>query len=212
MVRKPKRRELNRRAPSARRQVILEAGLAAFSVDGFAATKMDDVAAKAGVAKGTVYLYFKDKQDLFEQIVREAVAPVIARIEGMALLPGAPTELVLKSLFEIFRIEVLGTHRKDALRLVLTEGPKFPSIAEFYHREVVSRGLRLIRELLQRAKAKGELSTDALADFPQLVFAPLIMAVIWDGLFADIEPLDVEKMFDAHRRALLVGPGHGKSS
>jgi AcrR family transcriptional regulator len=212
MVKKSKPAELNRRDPGARRQAILDAGLAQFAAQGFAATKLDDVAAKAGVAKGTIYLYFRDKQDLFEQIVREAVAPVIARIEGMAQLPDVPTQMVVKALFDVFRTEVLGTHRKDVLRLVLTEGPRSPAIAEFYHREVVSRGLRLIGELLERAKAKGELAADGLSKFPQLVFAPLIMAVVWDGLFAEIDPLDVEKMLAVHREVLLSGTRDGETT
>lgn len=204
-----KHKELGRRDPEARRQAILKAGLAVFAAEGFAATKLDDVAEKAGVAKGTIYLHFRDKQDLFEQIVRDAVAPVIARLESVAELPELPTDMVFKALFDLFRTEVLGTSRKHVLLLVMTEGPNFPAIAEFYHREVVSRGLRLIGELLRRAKAKGELPTPDLAKYPQLVFAPLIMAVIWDGLFARIEPLDVEGMLTAHRETLLSGKRTG---
>lgn len=205
-----KHRELARRDPEARRQAILEAGLAVFAAEGFAATKLDDVADKAGVAKGTIYLHFKDKQDLFEQIVRDAVLPVITRLEGVAKLPDLPTEVVLKALFDLFRTEVLGTNRKHVLRLVMTEGPRFPAIAEFYHREVVARGLKQIGELLRRAKSKGDLASDSLAKFPQLVFAPLMLAVIWDGLFAKIEPLDVEGLMAAHRQLLLRGKRPGE--
>jgi AcrR family transcriptional regulator len=198
-----KRKELARKDPEARREAILEAGLAVFAAEGFAATKLDDVAEKAGVAKGTIYLHFQDKQDLFEQIVREAVMPVIARLEGVAKLPDLPTEMVFKATFDLFRTEVLGTNRKHVLRLVMTEGAHFPAIAEFYHREVVSRGVKLIGELLRRAKAKDELPIEGLARFPQLVFAPLIMAVIWDGLFGKIEPLDVERLLAVHRELLF---------
>jgi AcrR family transcriptional regulator len=186
-----KRGELGRRDPEARRQAILEAALDVFAAEGFAAAKLDDVAEKAGVAKGTIYLHFKDKQDLFEQMVREAVFPVIARLEELAKL----------------RTQVLATRRKDLLRLILTEGPRFPAIAAFYHREVVARGLALMGELLNRARANGELSAEGLARFPQLVVAPLILAVVWDGLFAAIEPLDVEGLLAVHRELLLRGAG-----
>ena len=202
-----KRSEMGRRDPEARRQAILEAALAVFTSEGFAAAKLDDVADKAGVAKGTIYLHFKDKQDLFEQMVRVAVSPVIARLEALAKIPELSAEMVLRTMFEVFRTEVLGTTRKDLLRLVLTEGPRFPAIAEFYHREVVSRGLRLMGELLQRAGAKGELAADGLARFPQLIVAPLILAVVWDGLFATIEPLDVKGLLDVHRELLLRTQG-----
>jgi hypothetical protein len=107
-------------------------------------------------------------------------------------------------------MEVLGTSRKDLLRLVITEGPRFPAIAEFYHREVVSRGMTLLRGVLQRAAAKGELAAAGVADHPQLVVAPLILAVIWDGLFGAIDPLDVEGLLDVYRGLLLRGPGEGE--
>ena len=204
-----RRGELGRRDPEARRQAILEAALAVFAEEGFAAAKLDDVADRAGVAKGTIYLHFKDKQDLFEQMVREAVSPVIARLEELARLPELPADLVLKTMFDFFRTEVLGTRRKHLLRLVLTEGPRFPAIAEFYHREVVSRGLRLMGEVLKRAGTKGELAADGLARFPQLIVAPLILAVVWDSLFAAIEPLDLEGPLEVHRELLLGGKAHG---
>jgi len=87
--------------------------------------------------------------------------------------------------------------------LVMTEGPRFPAIAEFYHREVISRGLKQIGVLLRRAEARGELAHPSIVKFPQLVFAPLIMAVIWDALFARIEPLELEGLLVVHRQLLL---------
>jgi hypothetical protein len=132
---------------------------------------------------------------------------VIARLEELAKLPDLPAELALRAMFEVFRTQVLATRRKDLLRLILTEGPRFPAIAAFYHREVVARGLALMGELLNRARANGELSAEGLARFPQLVVAPLILAVVWDGLFAAIEPLDVEGLLAVHRELLLRGAG-----
>lgn len=201
--------QLGRRDPEARRRAIMDAGLAVFAAQGFAATKLDDVAEKAGVAKGTIYLHFRDKQDLFEQIVRDAVGPVIARLEGVAKPPDLPTDVLLKAMFDLFRTEVLGTSRKHVLRLVMTEGANSPAIADFYHREVVSRGLSLIGALLRRAEAEGELATGDLAKYPQLVMAPLIMAVIWDSLFGRIEPLDLEGLLATHRQVLLGGKRPG---
>jgi AcrR family transcriptional regulator len=203
------RKDLARRDPEARRQAIMEAAVGVFVSQGFAAAKLDEVAARAGVAKGTIYLHFKDKQDLFEQMVRAAVSPVIERLETLARMPDLPTETVLKSLFELFRTEVLGTARKDLMRLVITEGARFPTIAEFYHREVVARGLKLMGGVLWRAGEKGELAATGLAACPHLVVAPLILAVVWDGLFGAIEPLDVRGLLDVHCRLLLRGAGEG---
>jgi AcrR family transcriptional regulator len=201
--------ELGRRDPEARRQAILDAALTVFAAEGFAATKLDDVAEKAGVAKGTIYLYFRDKRDLFEQLVRDAILPVVGRLEHIAKNPDLPLAPVLTALLDMFHAEILGTNRKHVLRLVMTEGPRFPAIAEFYHREVISRGLGFMGELLRRAEERGELSNASVARFPQLVVAPLILALIWDSLLARIEPLDVEGLLAAHRD-LLLGSSSGK--
>lgn len=182
-----------------RREAILDAALDVFSAQGFASARLDDVAARAGVAKGTLYLHFRNKQDLFEQLVTHAVQPVLDGAGELAAHPGRPTREIVAALHALFRREVLGTRRREVLRLVLAEGPRFPAIAAFYHREVVSRGLALIRRLAERGKARGELSGDAILRFPHLVFAPLLLAVLWDGLFSTLEPLDVEGLLEAQR-------------
>jgi AcrR family transcriptional regulator len=190
-----------------RRLAILEAGLSVFAAGGFEAAKLDDVAVKAGIAKGTIYLYFTDKHDLFEQIVRHAVTPVLGQIQDVVAIPDLPTDELLARIFEVFRTEVLLTDRKLVIRLVLTEGSRFPKIAAFYHREVIAKGLALIRRVAERGIARGELASDAIEKFPHLVFAPVLLSVIWDGVFSRIEPLDVEGLLAAHRK-VLIGSGN----
>jgi hypothetical protein len=99
------------------------------------------------------------------------------------------------------------TDRKLVIRLVLTEGSRFPKIAAFYHREVIAKGLALIRRVAERGLARGELASDAIEKFPHLVFAPVLLSVIWDGVFSRIEPLDVEGLLAAHRK-VLIGSGN----
>jgi hypothetical protein len=113
--------------------------------------------------------------------------------------------------FALFQKEVLGTRRKLLLRLIIAEGRRFPAIARFYHREVVSRGLELMRAIAERAAGRGELASDAVARFPQLIFAPLLLAIVWDGLFAKIDPLDVSGLLSAHRELLTARPRRAKS-
>jgi hypothetical protein len=102
--------------------------------------------------------------------------------------------------------EILGTRRKDIIRLILAEGPRFPSIAEFYYREVIARVLAIVRPILQRAAERGELGDDALARFPQLIVAPGLMAIMWSALFEKYEPLDASAMMRAHI-GILFGAG-----
>lgn len=189
---------------AARRAAILAAGLAVFAEHGFEAARLDDVAARAGVAKGTLYLYFRDKPALFEEIVRDAAAPLIARFEALSALPDVPVLPLIEALFGILATQVLGTDRKLVVRLVVAEGPRFPSIAKFYYDEVVSRGIEIIRTLLERGVARGEIKAAGLVEFPQLVIAPMLMAVLWDGLFQKHHPLDFAALAKTHL-ALLSG-------
>ena len=196
--------------PAQRKQLILDAALAVFSEHGFEAARLDDVAARAGVAKGTLYLYFDDKETLFEEVVRGAVTPILEHLSALAAASEMPIAKVLEALFAMFEKDVLATKRKLVIRLVISEGPRFPRIGEFYYRNVISRVLPLIRTMAERAVAHGELSTDALARYPQLVAAPLLVAVIWDALFQRIEPLDFADFFRAHREMLEAGKRRAK--
>jgi hypothetical protein len=99
---------------------------------------------------------------------------------------------------ELFVREIYGTRRRQIIRLIISEGPRFPAIAEFYYREVLSRVISAVRELLQRAVARGELANDAIVRFPQLLAAPGIIAIVWNGLFDKFEPLDVGAMMRTH--------------
>jgi AcrR family transcriptional regulator len=191
-------------APQQRRQAIFAAALSIFAERGFAAARLDDIALRAGIAKGTLYLYFRGKEHLFEELIRSAVVPVLDRLDAIVSSPAAPADKVLETLFALFENEILRTERKLILRLVIAEGPRFPAIAAFYHRQILTRGLRLLRTFAARAAANGEFASDAAARFPQLIVAPLILAVVWDAVFARIEPLDVRALLAAHRQ-LLTG-------
>lgn len=187
---------------SERREAILTAALEEFSARGFAATRLDDVAQRAGVAKGTIYLYFRDKESLFQELVRAMLSPLVGVIEA-APLRDLPIRAVAEMIIDVFVNEIYGTRRKDVIRLTLAEGPRFPKIAEFYYREVIGRVLPVMRALLTRAVERGELDHDALARFPQLLVAPALMAIMWSSLFDRFEPLDVRQMMQAHLELLF---------
>lgn len=182
---------------NARREAILAAALAEFSARGFAAARLDDVARRAGIAKGTIYLYFRDKERLFQELVRTMISPIVGVIEAVPTA-DLPVRVVAERLLDIFVREVYGTRRKDVIRLIIAEGPRFPKLAEFYYREVIARVLPAMRALLARAVERGELSDNALARFPQLLISPGLLAIIWSGLFERFAPLDVQELMRAH--------------
>jgi AcrR family transcriptional regulator len=188
-----------------RREAILAAALEEFSARGFAATRLDDVAQRAGVAKGTIYLYFRDKESLFQELVRSMLGPMVGAIEA-APLADLPVRVVAERIVDLFVREIYGTRRNDVLRLIISEGPRFPKLAEFYYREVIARVLPAMRALLARAVERGELRNDALARFPQLLIAPGLVAIVWNGLFDKFSPLDVRELMRAHLD-LIFGAG-----
>jgi AcrR family transcriptional regulator len=180
-----------------RRQAIIDAAFDTFIEQGFAATRLDDVAKRAGVAKGTIYLHFKDKQALFEELVRSAIVPLATRLTALPP-PTGSIRAVLENFADNFLKEVTTTRRGDLVRLVIAEGPRFPAIADFYFREVVSRGMAGMRALIELGIARGEIHQPGLKDFPQIVIAPAMVAVIWQGLFARHAPLDASAMLRVH--------------
>ena len=187
---------------AARRQAILAAALDEFSARGFEATRLDDVARRAGIAKGTIYLYFRDKESLFQELVRTMLAPLIAAIEAIGQV-DMPANQLAERFVDLFVREVYGTKRQEVVRLMITEGRRFPKLAEFYYREVLSRIIEAVRGVLRRAKTRGEVPA-ALIEFPQLIAAPGLMAIIWSGLFERFEPIDVRKMMTAHVELLFA--------
>lgn len=198
----------HRRGPAApagsadKRDAILTAALEEFSSAGFAAARLDDVARRAGVAKGTIYLYFRDKDDLFQELVRSTLAPLIGIVEGLRDA-DIPMRALADHIAELFVTQIYMTNRKNVVRLMITEGRRFPKLAEFYYREVLSRMIGALRALLQRAADRGEVSP-ALVQFPQILVAPGIVAIFWEGLFDRFEPLDVRALMKAHLQLVLV--------
>src|SRR5213082_3280338 len=120
----------NHRAERAaeRRQAIIEAALDEFITRGFTATRVD-------VAKGTIYLHFKDKESMFEELISTAIVPLLGRLVPPPSMSGSVRD-ALEAFAKVFIQEVATTRRGDIVRLVVAEGPRFPAIADFYYHEV----------------------------------------------------------------------------
>lgn len=187
-----------------RRQAIVDAALVEFSANGFAAARLDDIAARAGVAKGTIYLYFKDKEELFQELIRTSIVPLVGRL-GPPSSPDISARMLCERFIEMFVTEVYQTRRADIIRLIIAEGARFPALAEFYYREVVSRGISGMQMLLQYGISRGEVVNPAIIKYPQLVVAPALVAVVWHGLFGKFAPLDAKAMLEVHVD-LIFGP------
>jgi AcrR family transcriptional regulator len=190
--------KLNRAERAAeRRQAIIEAALDEFIARGFTATRLDDIAKRAGVAKGTIYLHFKDKESMFEELIRTAIVPLIGRMHAPPPIGGSVRDAV-EAFAKAFIQEIASTRRAEIVRVIVAEGPRFPAIADFYYREVVSRGLAGMRALIELGISRGEIKNKNLARFPQIMVAPALIAVIWQSLFSRHAPLDAIEMFRTH--------------
>jgi AcrR family transcriptional regulator len=180
-----------------RREAILAAALEEFSAHGFEAARLDDVARRAGVAKGTIYLYFADKEALFQELIRWQLTPVVGAFEHAASA-DLPFRVIADRMIEMFVSEIYETRRKDVIRLIVAEGPRFPKLAEFYYREVLSRLIEAFRGILRRAVQRGELCSDVFVRYPQLLVSPGLVAILWNGLFDRFEPLDPRALMRSH--------------
>jgi AcrR family transcriptional regulator len=201
---RPARRGKRAENSAARRDAILVAALAEFTERGFAMTRIEDVARRAGVGKGTIYLHFRDKEALFQDLITTMLGPVIADLESIPAT-DLPIRAIIERLFARFLNEIYNTKRRDVLRLVMVEGPRFPHLAEFYYHQVVERALAVLRGLLERARQRGEIRDGRLIEFPQLVMAPALVAVVWSGLFDRFAPIDLAALLRAHLDQLF-GP------
>lgn len=185
-----------------RRRAILDAALDEFSARGFAAARMEDVANRAGVAKGTIYLHFKDKEELFQELIRSALVPLVGSMR-------APTgefsvRALLQTFADRFAQEIIQTRRGDVIRLVIAEGRRFPSLAEFHYREVIAPAIAAMKALIGFGIARGEIRNSDLQDFPQLIVGPAMVALVWQGLFGTFAPLDVQAMLRTHIDLILA--------
>jgi AcrR family transcriptional regulator len=196
-----------RRRKDARPAELLDAALDVFAEKGFAAARMEDIAARAGAAKGTVYLYFPSKEAVFEALVRSAIVPNIERAEAMAAAHRGPVAPLFRQLMALLATVVRDARIVVIPRLLIGELYKFPELARFYQRHVLERGLGLIARVHRRGVASGEFrpqDSDAVA---RLVVAPVLLMAIWRTVFAphDDRPFDPAPVLQAHADTLLRG-------
>jgi AcrR family transcriptional regulator len=195
------------RRKDARPPEILEAALAVFAQKGFAATRLDDVAAKAGITKGTIYLYFDSKQALFEALARQSVGAQIDQVTAqLAQFSGSSSDLLRFVLTTMGRF-AMTSDRIVLPRLVLGEAANFPQLAEFWRREIIDRGIGLMSGVIRRGIESGEFRKIEPQHAARLCVAPILIIMLWRTTFAqfDAEPYDYQGLVDAHLQTLLKG-------
>ena len=167
------------RRKEARPGELLEAALDLFVEKGFAATRVDEVAARAGVSKGTLFLYFPSKEELFKAVVRENIAGRFAEWNNELESFAGTTSEVLRYCYQVWWERIGCTKASGITKLMLSEAQNFPEIVQFYQQEVILPGQALIRRILERGVARGEFRPVNLDYAVYLVLAPMIFLMLW---------------------------------
>lgn len=202
-----------RRRAEARPDEVLDAALAVFTEKGFAGARMEDIAARAGLSKGAVYLYFPSKQALFEALIRRAVTPVT---EGALTGLAEHAEDPLDALAALLRAIAAALGRPGTLavpKLVLREAPALPELAALYRQAVMDRVMPVVIGLIRRGVAQGRIRPVDPELTLRTVVGPVILHLLLDEIFG-IRPeggTDLPKLVENHLSILLAGldPGRG---
>src|SRR5580698_11340122 len=200
------RPDTRRRRKAERPQEILEAAFVEFSRNGYATTTLDQIAEHAGVTKGTIYVYFENKEHLFISMVREITKTTLDTVHEMFETHEGSTAELLRAQFSfMYQHIVEDRRRREVLRMLIAEAPRFPELADRYHQEILRPCLDMLRQAIQRGMDRGEIRNSAIVDSPQVVIAPIALVDLWMMMFDDRQPLDLKAYFNAHLDLVLNG-------
>jgi AcrR family transcriptional regulator len=208
-----------RRRKAARPKEILDAALEMLVARGYAATKLEDIARRAGVSKGTMYLYFRNKESLFRAVVAEAALPAVERGEALAAsFRGTSAELLRAILLDWWEA-IHASPRSGLTKLMIAESGNFPDTARYFLQHVVLRRRRLLRRVLRQGMRSGEFRAVDLDLTVRLAVAPVLLASIWEHSFRARERgrshPDTDRLIRLHADLFLAGiaaPVSGASS
>lgn len=196
-----------RRRKADRPAEIVRAAMEVFAERGFAAAKLDDIAARAGVSKGALYLYFETKEDLFRAVVGQVVAPNIAQVKAMAAAHPGPFSDLIRGLAEHVTTMVQTTPVGGVVKMVIGEARNFPELARVWHDDLVSQALAAVAAAVEAAQARGEVKPGDPRTYALQLISPLLVGVIWRETFVPVgaEPFDLPALMRQHADTLLAG-------
>jgi AcrR family transcriptional regulator len=200
------RTETRRRRKAERPQEIVEAAFAEFSRNGYATTTLEQIAERAGVTKGTIYVYFDSKEHLFISMVRDAMKTKVDAIKDMFERHEGSTADLLRAQFNfIYQHIVEDRRRREVVRMLIAEAARFPALADRYHAEIHCPSVDLLKQAIQRGIDRGEIRPSAVTDCPLVIIAPIALLDLWMMMFDDRYPIDLKSYFDAHLDLVING-------
>lgn len=195
------------RRKQARPAEILDAALSVFAEKGYAGTRMDEIARRAGVTKGTIYLYFENKDAVFKTLVRDSIGATLAGVTAdVSGFQGSAKDLLRFALNAMAHL--LTTSDRVVLpKIIIAESGNFPELARFYREEIIDKGIALMASLIERGIAQGEFRSLPVQHAVRLCIAPVLLGAIWRVTFGqfDLEPYDYKGLIDTHLDVLIRG-------
>lgn len=204
------------RRKDARPGELAAAALDLFVERGFAATRLDDVAKRAGVSKGTLYLYFDSKEELFKTVIREGYLAPLAEAEQLLTAFNGTAEELIREILNRWWKQVGSTKEAGMTKLVIAEAGNFPELARFYHDEVIHRAHALFAHAIERGIRSGEFRDVPIPYAQRIACAPMVMLMLWRHSFASVveHHIDPETYVAIHADMLisaLKAPATAKS-
>jgi len=198
--------ETRRRRKAERPQEILDAAFCEFSRNGYATTTLDAIAERAGVTKGTIYVYFENKEHLFISMVHEVMKVTLDTVVDMFERHTGSTADLLKAQFSfIYENIVEDRRRRDVVRMLIAEAPRFPALADRYHDEIHRPCMELLQKAIERGMDRGEIRRSAITDCLLVIIGPIALLDLWIMMFDERHPIDLKAYFDAHIDLVLKG-------
>jgi len=192
-----------RRRKEDRPQEITAAAFEAFAEKGFARTRIDDVAKRAGVSKGLLYLYFKTKEELFKAVVKSVVIRRVDRLIENVESTELSSEDFIRGPLLSFLKHIPGSPVAIVVRLLISEGPRHPDLVDYYYENVVAKGLAAISGIVKRGVTQGEFRKSAVSDLPHLLVAPVMLSIVWGIIFKDRQ-LDTDTLIETQLDMILA--------
>ena len=196
------------RRKQARPAEITEAALQVFAERGFAAARMDDIAARAGVSKGSLYLYFNTKEEVFHAVVLQSAQPNIERARAAAAANlSMPFASLAEGLMHLFTTAVSASALPAIARMVIGESRTFPDLAREWHNNVVSPMIDIVAGVIEKSQARGEVRAGDARTYALQLVSPLVMAALWRETFTPVgaPAFDLEQVVAQHLAVLNAG-------
>lgn len=196
-----------RRRKDERPAEIVEAALAVFAEKGFAAAKLDEIARRAGMSKGAVYLYFETKEDIFRAVVVRAIAPNVAAVKAMISTHPGPLPDLLRGVARHVAGVIETTPIGAVLKMVVGEARNFPELARVWHDELVAQALGALTDAIAGAQVRGEVRPGDPRAYALQLISPILVAVLWRETFVPVgaQGFDVRALMAQHIDTILHG-------